>query len=671
VAVVSYLYRRGARYHYRRRLYLRQLVNHPITVPLGTADPVEARRLVARLSVRWDATMMMVRDQVTRGYMTATEAVAVFRRGLDDELGLATAARFDGDGNGDERTARVFEAMYRVAAKLDPDAESVPANLLEAHTDGFSDVDRRAVALMLKVLAPHRTAGRDADQTLASIDAPVTPATLRDARVQLLLGRAEAQARAALADHPNVASAGDPIGRLLDDNVVRETRTAPSAPSASVAGTTATAASVQSADSPFLTRDTRRFSEVIEATIASIQRSGDWNQDMAQRRRAIQAFAWGSGDKQLCDYEPHDAELFATTLQRLPKDFRWGTFEQGNMSRPFAEIMAEVGESAGTQRSVRTLNRDLTTLSRFGRELMKTAWKPRYGKDAVLDFACFMGRTPADNPSDPDRMPYTDEQLVTLFSSPIYTGGGGCARRLKIELNGTVYQDAAYWVPLLLVYGVLSREEACGVECQDFVFDVETPFVAIVENMTKSIDGETPAGLKRPSRHRMVPLHPELLRLGLREYVGRMEADGHRMAFPELYEEHIKRGGKRFYASAGRYIIAYVDDIIPLQRTSCGKRADLHSLRTTGGSALEHSNAKQLIVNDLMGHAREGTGPRKYSRAWFAKGGGKVLARRFEVLVKALPNVTGHLQPTPLTLLPVRERSRTGSAKGNVSRQKA
>lgn len=659
MAVISYLYRRGARYHYRRRLYLRNLVSRPITISLLTPDPAEARRLVARLSVRWDAMMMTI-GAATRGYMTAGEVAAVFRRGLDDELGLATARRIDPDGD-DERTARVMQAAYRIAARLDPEAETMAADLLETHTSGFSADDRRAVLLMLKALAPQRSARLDAATMLADIGAPVTGTTLRDARVQILLGRAEAQARAGLFYHPFLVATGNPVARLLDDDLVASLRRGPPAAEPAAANNT-----------PYLTLDTRRFGEVIGSTIASIQVSGDWNEDIAQRKRVVQGFGWMTGDKRLCDYVPGDAQHFAATLRKLPKEFRWGTPSAGNMSLPFDEVMAKVAMAKGTDRCDRTYNRDLTTMARFARELMKTAWKPRYGKDPVVDFNAFTTAAPPDDPNDPDRMPWTDEQLEKLFSSPIYIGGGKCARRLKADLLGTVWHDAAYWVPLLLTYAILTREEACGLECQDFVFDVDTPFLAVKANMTKSKDGKKPAGLKRASRYRMVPLHPELLRLGIREYVASLEAAGHRMIFPELYQDgQAKRGGVRFYAIAGRYLLDFVDSTIGLLRTSGGKRADLHSMRTSGGSALEDSSAKQLDVDDIMGHAREGVGPRKYSKAWFAKGGGKILAKRLKAMKKAIPNVTRHLLPHPIQMLPVAERSRTGSGSGCASRKKA
>jgi hypothetical protein len=62
---------------------------------------------------------------------------------------------------------------------------------------------------------------------------------------------------------------------------------------------------------------------------------------MAQRKRVMEAFAWITGDKALCDYRPIDAQHFADTLNRLPKDFRWGTPAAGSMSRPFTEVLAE------------------------------------------------------------------------------------------------------------------------------------------------------------------------------------------------------------------------------------------------------------------------------------------------------------------------------------------
>lgn len=368
---------------------------------------------------------------------------------------------------------------------------------------------------------------------LHQLSAPVTDRTIGDARVQLLLARAEAQARANFAGHPLAVRQGDPFSALLDEDVVAAIRRG-------AAGHQARAdmgpvvdgdpyAAAAPASSFFLMPDIRHFSEIIEPTIALIRGSGSWNADMDQRRRVIHGFAWITGDRRLCDYGPADAQHFAQTLRDLPVEFRWGTSAEGAMSRPLDEVLAEIeAMKVKTPRSDRKYNRDLTTMARFSRELAKTAWRPKFGKDLIVDFDAFTAAI-KENPGETDRMPWTEEQLVCAFSSPLYTGGGGCKRRLKADPAGKVWQDAAYWVPLLLAYTFMSREEACGLESVEIIFDVTTPFLLVKANMTKSKDGIQAAGLKRASRHRVIPLHPEILRLGFEDYVAAIEAEEHKM----------------------------------------------------------------------------------------------------------------------------------------------
>jgi hypothetical protein len=469
---------------------------------MHTADPGEARRLAARLRVRWDE-MTLVLNNTERGHLTTDETIAIFRAGLKSELALALPPSAIAQGITGGRHARIMKAAFSVAAQLPSTATSIDTEVLVQLTPDFDEADRRAVVLMLRAFVPHRLANTSAREVLFNLAAPDNLPITDEARIAWLCGQSEAHDRASLATDPRIAATGLPIIGLLDDDLVGQVRLN----SVSVAPVSAIAALAPAApaNSPFLIHDTRRFADVIDDTIADIQASGDWNEDIAQRGRVLRSFSWITGNKRLCDYGPADAQVFAATLRKLPTDFSWGTFEEGNMSRPFDEIWAAVlKRKGGKKRSVRTVNRDLTTLSRFTRELTKTAWKPRYGKDPVIDFAEHMAAGPADNPDNPDRMPWTAAHLRVLFSSTIYTGGGACSRRLKSDVKPRVWHDAAYWVPLLLAYCILSREDGCGAECEDFVFDVETPFVAIVENMKKSKDGERPSGLKRPSRRRLL-----------------------------------------------------------------------------------------------------------------------------------------------------------------------
>lgn len=191
--------------------------------------------------------------------------------------------------------------------------------------------------------------------------------------------------------------------------------------------------------------DTRLFSEIIEPTIAAIQRSGDWNEDTAQRRTAMRAFGWVTGDKRLCDYRPADAELFAQTLARLPKNVQVGHPLCGGDEPSICRGAGRDATSARQRKAVgATLNRDLTTMSRVADQLAKVAWKPKLGGAPIMNFNEHSAGVKEDI-NDPDRMPWTEENLRVAFSSPIYTGGGGCVKRFKAALlgGGTVWQDAS------------------------------------------------------------------------------------------------------------------------------------------------------------------------------------------------------------------------------------
>ncbi len=79
----TYLIRKGARYHFRRRLPSEGAENGAITLSLHTADPAETRRLVRRLAVRWDEIVMIEGRRISCGNLTLPEMQAIFRAGLE------------------------------------------------------------------------------------------------------------------------------------------------------------------------------------------------------------------------------------------------------------------------------------------------------------------------------------------------------------------------------------------------------------------------------------------------------------------------------------------------------------------------------------------------------------------------------------------------------------
>lgn len=700
----SYLVRKGARYHFRRRIR-RHPAARPISISLGTADPSKARCLARQLAVKWDELDMGMEMFGVRGTLTLDEQEALFRRGLNDELARATAhiTAPDGPERPNPLQHKIFAAAYKAVARTPADAYAVDPAVVDAVvTADWSDEERRLLKRALDlIVTPRCVSPSTAMKALAEIEAPMNAGTIKEARAQMLRGYAEAQHRAELISHQSIQARGGSPKWLLDDILVAELRQSsircepassiPAVPEGTSANPTPEVPAEPVAHSIYLTPSTKKFSEIIAPTLQSLKDKNGWKDDLRQRTAIAERFAWVTGDKPLYEYSEADIEAYVKALRLMPADMRYGRLGQfGYMAVPFN--LANLPKvTAENRRDERSINRDLSTLHSMSTQLAKREWRSRSGKSVIeMDFKEYMIAV-EDDPGNPKRVPWTPEHLRVMFSLPLWNGSGGALARLKTSTRMQIYQDSAYWVPLLAIYTGMSREEICGLEVIDFVFDCEVPFLLVQANMTRSQDGVTPGGLKRKSRHRVMPIHPELLRLGIKEYVEHIAAEAGFCGpeqiipiFPELYRADAKRGsalpkdelvapeigGKRFYKRAWMGIVDATHAIMPLPETRGGKKADFHSTRTYTQSMLASPEVSQTLIDRIMGHAAKGTGPRKYNRRALAVGEVKALKELLALLVKEMPVVTENVPRAPsVNLLHLNKRSRAGSAPGrDVSR---
>ena len=301
-------------------------------------------------------------------------------------------------------------------------------------------------------------------------------------------------------------------------------------------------------------------------------------------------------------------------------------------------------------------------MSTVAKHLGQTAWKPKIPGAKVMDFS---GATVAIKESDSSdlRPPWTTAHLKCLFSSRLYTGGGAGKRRLKeSEFGAQVWHDAAYFAPLLWYYTHACREEICGLEVADVTIDHAVPHLEIRDNLTRGRDGEK-AGEKRHARKRKLPIHPELIRLGFLDYVEAIRAEGHTALFPELYQFEAKRGGAQFYDRAWRFMVEWIADQMTLPTNEAGKIPDIHSIRSLGSSFYEVDGVNEIMRADIMGHARQGTNAKHYSKRMKTEGEDVVLGERLEFITRYVPIITAELRPAPIRLLPIEQRTRVGSGR--------
>ena len=663
--------RTNGRYIFQRRVHYRNVISKLIPLALGTADPKVARTRAAMLSARFMRTKATVDAMLEDGRtLTGTEIEALFRAEIEAELRFYVHSAYEGaswSSSVPEVAAQETEA-YRIIRRPDRHLGLTDGDRAELVERGLG-ADIAAIegyARQLRDLLPDGVVA----EKLAAIGAPANTQNIAAARTHLIRAAASATTRVQRVFDDDVMDAADPIAALMADL---------GPPSPAVRALTkgdepesTASATPTPADSLFQVYDARPFSAVIDEVLADLKRDGIWKGDLKQQRLIIATFAWITGDKPLGAYTHLDAAAFKKGIQQLPaRDFRYGSLTTGAMSRPFADVVAELAPmTAAERRSHKTINRDLSTMATVAKRLALTSWKPRLPGAVVMDFGA--GRIAIKNDPEMDtRPPWTTAHLEHLFRSPVYTGGGGALCRLRDDgPNRQVWHDAAYWAPLLWFYHHCCREETCGLEVADIVVDHPIPHLHIRDNLTRGRDGET-AGEKRRARRRVLPIHAELIRLGFLDYVEAIRAEGRTALFPELYLNAEKRGGAHLYERAWQHMVDYIAERLPLSINDAGKGPDIHSIRSLGSSFYEVDGVNAIMRADVMGHAREGVNALHYSKRMATEGLDVVLAERQAFMARHVPTITGHLSPASIALLPLEKRSRTGSGVARKRRSDA
>jgi hypothetical protein len=671
MGTIPHVIRRGARYHFRRRVHLRNVISTFVTVPLGTADPGEARQRAAALSARFELVRARLLGLHTGEWLTAKQIADLFRAELECELGLALRTYYVApDPEKALHENRLWAEAYDIARRLDRPNEMTPDDEFALLHLGFSELDIEFIKAMLdQVCADDAVDPAQIETRLESQGITPTPSLIQTARAHILRARSAAYRRACEFLKPHVQDSERPVEALLG------LRMDAHGPAITPAPRPLPAAPAPSPDmsGPFERRDERRFSEVIDDVVATLRKEKRWRGACAQQIRIARTFAWITGDKRLGDYNHLDVDIYKRALRRIPGNVRFGSKERGPMSMPVDEFLATLPEDVdpATERSDFTINRDLSTMSTIHVELAKTAWRPRIPNTKVLDFKGALIGTARSNEDEDRRPPWTLDHMVTMLHTRLYTGGGGSKRRLKEDRMPAVFHDAAYWCPLLWYYHHTCREEMCGLEIADVFLDDSIPNFIVQDNVTRGTEDEK-KGTKRIARRRSLPIHPELLRLGFADYVRAIAAEGHTALFPELYVNKAKRGGDQFYAIAWVHLVNLIAETheIPVAEDT-GKEADIHSIRTLGSSFYEKRYVNKDVKADIMGHAREGTDGRHYSKRERAEGLMAVLEERRALMRELVPVITEDLSPHPIRLLPLDQRSRVGSGRPRKIRTSA
>jgi integrase len=183
------------------------------------------------------------------------------------------------------------------------------------------------------------------------------------------------------------------------------------------------------------------------------------------------------------------------------------------------------------------------------------------------------------------RLPFESWQLKRMFEAPLYRG-------CRDDKNGYAFHGgnrprrSRFWIPLVALWGGLRQGEICQMLTSD-VRDLDG-ILCFVVSATEG-DGKR---LKTAASYRVVPVHPELLRIGFVKYVSdRRRAKDERL-FPDLTVDSLGLYSGKFSKWFARFLISC---------DATRERTCFHAFRHTFRDGLREAKIDRDIALTLGG----------------------------------------------------------------------
>jgi len=189
--------------------------------------------------------------------------------------------------------------------------------------------------------------------------------------------------------------------------------------------------------------------------------------------------------------------------------------------------------------------------------------------------------------------PYTDEEIQTVFSSPIYTQGHTPLR------SGVKEGRGHFWLPLLMLYTGARIEELCQLVAAQIDDHEGIQCLLIYPSRTRIKNGQS---------RRFVPLHDELLKLGLANHVAQLRKEHGSQAhlFPGL---KIKPSTGKIADAFSKWFDRHVVEMGIQKKVTTKLQQEkhlhtCHSLRTTFINKMRSAegNYREDLEHLIVGH---------------------------------------------------------------------
>lgn len=194
--------------------------------------------------------------------------------------------------------------------------------------------------------------------------------------------------------------------------------------------------------------------------------------------------------------------------------------------------------------------------------------------------------------------PFTVDEMNVLFKSPFFVGcQNDDAPRFWSKPGNVLIRDHRFWVPLIMLFSGARPAEIA----QLGIDDVREDRGHWIMHITTEGDGEK--SVKTEGSMRVVPVHPELVKLGLLKYHAALKRQGEKRLFP--LAERNERG--QMIATFSRDFPRYLTKIGLKE----GRGLSLYSFRHGAADALRRASFLDEQFGFILGHT-SGTMTQRY-----------------------------------------------------------
>lgn len=289
------------------------------------------------------------------------------------------------------------------------------------------------------------------------------------------------------------------------------------------------------------------------------------------------------GDRPIDGYSKADGRAFKLALQKLPPNWNKQKPLKDLSFRQAAEKASQLGLEAMSERNI---NKIIGFIAAFWN------WAAE-NYDEVKGNPLDKLKIKVKGSVRDERDPFSSAQLTTIFNAPIYTG---CRSAPFWSQPGTqvLTESGKYWVPLISLFSGARLGEIIQLRVDDIREDAGVLHFLLA-------DEHEDQRLKTATSRRRIPVHPELVALGLVKLIEKRRKAGEARMFPDL-----PMGEDGYYSSPfSKFYSGFL-----LKVGAKGKKTTFHSFRHNFEDACREADMPSEVMNTLQGHGEDGMAAR-------------------------------------------------------------